>query len=75
MFGGDYAQLPGKLVRLNLNRGLIKDRVGVFLKDDGDSVQFSELMSNNHFKVRTIPKSDIVRVLTIDLATGEWPRA
>ncbi len=75
MFGGDYAQLPGKLVRLKLKRGLIKDRVGVFLKDDGDSVQISELMSNNHFNVRTISKPDIVRIRTIDLATGEWPRS
>ncbi len=73
MFEGDYAQLPGKLVRLELNRGIIKDLVGVFLGDDSESVRVSELMTGNRFWIRTIPKANIARIRTIDLSTGEWP--
>jgi len=73
MLDGEYAQLPGKLVRVKLNRGIIKDLVGVFIADAPDSVSVSQLMTMNQFRLRTIPKTRIARILTIDLATGQWP--
>ena len=73
MFQGDFAQLEGKLVRLTLARGWPKDRVGVFLEQDSETIRISELASSNHFYVLTVPKADIARVRTIDLNTGDWP--
>lgn len=73
MFEGDYAQYPGKLVRVRTSRGILKEFVGVFLSDDSRSIRLSELYSYGHFRVRTIPKGEIAWIQTIDLATGEWP--
>ncbi|HYM40296.1 MAG TPA: hypothetical protein VEY12_09185 [Thermoplasmata archaeon] len=68
----DYAQLAGKLVRITLNRGLDKRRMGVFLGADAQTIRVSELYSRGHFLVRTIPRSEIARIQTIDLNTGNW---
>lgn len=73
MFEGDFAQYVGKLVRIRTNRGILKDFVGVFLGDDSQSIRLSEPLSGNRFYVRTIPKSNIAGIRTVDLATGQWP--
>lgn len=73
MFELDSTQLPGKLVRVKLNRGIIKDMVGVFIAEGPDSIRVWELMTMNQFRLKTIPKTHVVRILTVDLATGEWP--
>ena len=54
MDGVDAEQFSGKLVRVRLQRGLLKVLVGVFLGEDSDSIRISELYSYNRFRVRAV---------------------
>jgi len=73
MHEGDADQFGGKLVRVRLQRGIIKVLVGVFLGEDSESIRISELYSYNRFRVRVIPKAQLAAIQTLDLTTGNWP--
>ena len=73
MDGVDAEQFSGKLVRVRLQRRVLKVLVGVFLGDDSDSIRISELYSYNRFRVRAVPKAQIASIETLDLTTGKWP--
>jgi len=73
MDGVDAEQFSGKLVRVRLQRRVLRMRVGVFLGEDSDSIRISELYSYNRFRVRVIPKAQIASIETLDLTTGRWP--
>ena len=73
MHEGDADQFGGKLVRVRLQRGIIKVLVGVFLGEDSESIRISELYSYNRFRVRVVPKTKIGSIETLDLTTGKWP--
>ena len=66
-------QFAGKLVRVRLQRGIMKVLVGVFLGEDSESIRISELYSYNRFRVRFIPKAQLAAIQTFDLTTGNWP--
>ena len=73
MHEGDADQFGGKLVRVRLQRGIIKVLVGVFLGEDSESIRISELYSYDRFHVRVVPKTQIAAIQTLDLTTGNWP--
>ena len=73
MLEGDTGQFAGKLVRVRLQRGVLKVLVGVFLGEDYESIRISELYSYNRFQVRVVPKAQIAAIQTLDLTTGKWP--
>ncbi len=73
MDGVDAEQFSGKLVRVRLQRRVLRMLVGVFLGEDSDSIRISELYSYNRFRVRVIPKAQIASIETLDLTTGRWP--
>ena len=73
MYEGDAGQFAGKLVRIRLQRGVLKIVVGVFLGGDSESIRISELYSYNRFRVRVVPKTKIGSIETLDLTTGKWP--
>ena len=73
MYEGDARQLAGKLVRIRLQRGVLKVLVGVFLGEDSESIRISELYSYDRFRVRVVPKTQIAAIQTLDLTTGNWP--
>ena len=70
---GDADRFAGKLVRVRLQRGIMKVLVGVFLGEDSESIRISELYSYNRFQVRVVPKAQIAGLETLDLTTGKWP--
>jgi len=72
MFEVDADRFSGKLVRVRLQRGVLKVLVGVFLGEDSESIRISELYSYNRFRVRVVPKAQIVAIQTVDLITGNW---
>jgi len=73
MYEGDADQLAGKLVRIRLQRGVLKVLVGVFLGEDSEYIRISELYSYNRFRVKVVPKTHIASIETLDLTTGKWP--
>jgi len=73
MYEGDADQFAGKLVRIRLQRGVLKVLVGVFLMEDSESIRISELYSYNRFRVRVIPEAQLAAIQTLDLTTGNWP--
>ena len=73
MYEGDADRFAGKLVRIKLQRGVLRVLVGVFLGEDSESVRISELYSYNRFQIRVVPKGQIAAIQTLDLATGKWP--
>ena len=73
MYEGDAGQIAGKLVRIRLQRGVLKVLVGVFLGEDSESIRISELYSYDRFRVRVVPKTQIAAIQTLDLTTGNWP--
>ena len=73
MYEGDARQLAGKLVRIRLQRGVLKVLVGVFLGEDSESIRVSELYSYDRFRLRVVPKTQIAAIQTLDLTTGNWP--
>ena len=73
MYGVDAEQFSGKLVRVRLQRRVLKVLVGVFPGDDSDSIRISELYSYYRFRVRAVPKAQIASIETLDLTTGNWP--
>ena len=74
MYAGDAAQFAGKLVRVRLQRGVLKVLVGVFLGEDSETIRISELYSYDRFHVRVVPKAQIAAIQTLDLTTGNWPK-
>ena len=73
MYEGDAGQFVGKLVRIRLQRGVLKVLVGVFLGEDSETIRISELYSYDRFHVRVVPKAQIAAIQTLDLTTGNWP--
>jgi len=73
MHEGDADQFAGKLVRIRLQRGVLKVLVGVFLGEDSESIRISELYSYDRFRVRVVPKTQIAAIQTLDLTAGNWP--
>ena len=73
MYEVDAERFSGKLVRVRLQRGVLKVVVGVFLGEDSESIRISELYSYNRFRVRVVPKTQIASIETLDLTTGKWP--
>ena len=73
MYEVDAERFSGKLVRIRLQRGVLKIVVGVFLGGDSESIRISELYSYNRFRVRVVPKTQIASIETLDLTTGKWP--
>jgi len=74
MYEGDADRFAGKLVRVRLQRGVLKVLVGVFLGEDSESIRISELYSYNRFQVKVVPKAQIAAIQTLDLTTGNWPK-
>ncbi len=70
---GDAERLAGKLVRVKLQRGVLKVFVGVFLGEDSESIRIAELYSYSRFHVKAVPKAQIAAIQTLDLTTGNWP--
>ena len=73
MYEVDAERFSGKLVRIRLQRGVLKVVVGVFLGEDSESIRISELYPYNRFRVRVVPKTKIGSIETLDLTTGKWP--
>ena len=73
MYEVDAERFSGKLVRIRLQRGVLKVVVGVFLGEDSESIRISELYSYNRFRIRVVPKTKIGSIETLDLTTGKWP--
>jgi len=73
MYEVDAERFSGKLVRIRLQRGVLKVVVGAFLGEDSESIRISELYSYNRFRVRVVPKTQIASIETLDLTTGKWP--
>jgi len=73
MHEGDADQFAGKLVRVRLQRGVMKVLVGVFLGEDSETIRISELYSYDRFHVRVVPKAQIAAIQTLELTTGNWP--
>ena len=73
MYEVDAERFSGKLVRIRLQRGVLKVVVGAFLGEDSESIRISELYSYNRFRVRVIPKAQLAAIQTLDLTTGNWP--
>ena len=73
MYEGDAGQFAGRLVRIRLQRGVLKVLVAVFLGQDSESIRISELYSYDRFRVRVVPKTQIAAIQTLDLTTGNWP--
>ncbi|TLZ84681.1 MAG: hypothetical protein E6K03_01365 [Methanobacteriota archaeon] len=73
MYEGKPDQFAGKLVRIRLQRGVLKVLVGVFPGEDSESIRISELYSYDRFPVRVVPKAQIAAIQTLDLTTGNWP--
>ena len=66
MYEGDAGQFASKLVRIRLQRGVLKVLVGVFLGEDSESIRISELYSYDRFRVRVVPKTQIAAIQTLD---------
>src|SRR3989442_7064780 len=73
MYEVDAERFSGKLVRIRLQRGVLKIVVGVFLGGDSEPIGISELYSYNRFRVRVVPKTKIGSIEPLDLTTGKWP--
>jgi len=74
MYEGDEGQFAGKLVRIRLQRGVLKVLVGVFLGEDSESIRLAELYSYNRFHVKVVPKAQIDAIQMLDLTAGNWPK-
>ena len=74
MYEGDEGQFAGKLVRIRLQRGVLKVLVGVFLGEDSESIRLAELYSYNRFHVKVVPKAQIEAIQMLDLTAGNWPK-
>jgi len=74
MYEGDEDQFAGKLVRIRLQRGVLKVLVGVFLGEDSESIRLAELYSYNRFHVKVVPKAQIEAIQMLDLTAGNWPK-
>src|SRR2546427_12851176 len=75
MYEVDAERFSGKLVRIRLQRGVLKIVVGVFLGGDSESIRISELYSYNRFRVRVVTKTKIGSIETLNLTTGKTPGA
>ena len=73
MLGGDRPLVVGQLVRLRLNRGVLKVFAGVFLGEDAESVRVAVLYVPSRIEVRTFPKASIARIQAFDVQKGDWP--
>jgi len=72
MLTRDRSLVAGQLVRLRLNRGVVKVFVGVFLGEDAESIRVAVLYIPSRIEVRTFPKASIARIHAFDVQMGDW---